>query len=136
MTVEETGTLAGVAASPGRASGRVHVLGEGDSGPIDDENTVLVATDGTPDITPQVLQADAVVLENGSMSAHVVKVCREFATPCVIQIDSATETMAGWEQARVESDRGEADPASDERKHWETARMDSARGRVIDVTSR
>lgn len=134
MTAEEAETLTGIAASAGSTSGQVHVLGGSDDGPVPEGRTVLVAKDGTPDITPQVLGADAVVLENGSMSAHVAKVCREFAIPCVIQVDSATETMDGWERARVDGDRGGTDGPSNDRKHWEKAQVEAGQGRVIDVS--
>jgi len=106
MSEDGSDTLTGLSASKGAATGTVFVLEDDAGEPNWEEDIVLVAEEGTPDITPQVLQSEAVVLEKGSLSSHIAKVSREFGLPCVSNVDSATETMAEWSEARVIGDEG------------------------------
>lgn len=106
MSEDGTATLTGLSASKGAATGTVFVLADGAGEPNWQNDIVLVAKEGTPDITPQVLQSEAVVLEKGSLSSHIAKVCREVGLPCVSNVDSATEKMAQWSEARVIGDEG------------------------------
>lgn len=106
MTGASGETLTGMTASTGIQSGEVVVLEPRSEPPDGEDEIILVAEEGTPDITPHVLQSDAVVLEKGSMSSHIAKVCREFGLPCVFQVESATDRMITWSRARVDGDEG------------------------------
>ncbi|HIW88833.1 MAG TPA: phosphoenolpyruvate synthase [Candidatus Ligilactobacillus excrementipullorum] len=74
----------GLAASPGVASGKVHVIADPKN--IDEfkEGEVLVTTMTSPDWVPAMKKAKAIITNNGGMTCHAAIVSREMQIPCIV----------------------------------------------------
>lgn len=74
----------GLAASPGTAAGKVHVIA--DPKDIDQfrEDEILVTTMTSPDWVPAMKKAKAIITNNGGMTCHAAIVSREMQIPCIV----------------------------------------------------
>jgi pyruvate, water dikinase len=86
--------LKGLAASRGRASGRVRVLTNPKDGHELAAGEVLVAPMTNPDWVPTIRRAAAVVTDGGGMTCHAAIVSRELGVPCVVGTRTATTDLA------------------------------------------
>ena len=99
------GTLAGVAVSPGVATGPIKVLND----PFEKEvepGDVLVAMTTDPGWTPLFINAAAVILEIGGELQHGALVAREYGKPCVSGIGDVTSTFRDGQMVEVDGDTG------------------------------
>jgi pyruvate,water dikinase len=107
-TVPVSGPLvAGLAASPGIASGRVRVLRSPDEGGRLRDGEVLVAEMTNPDWVPTMRRASAVVTDGGGITCHAAIVARELRVPCVVGTGSATSVLQEGQQVTVDGSAGE-----------------------------
>ncbi len=103
--------IAGIAASPGTAQGRVVIA------PmlVDPEaiaaiqnrmrkGDVLVAESTTPELMGLCQMASAIVADQGGMLSHAAVVSRELNIPCVIATGHATETLENGDLVEVDGD--------------------------------
>lgn len=99
------GTLAGVAVSPGVATGPIKVLND----PFEKEvepGDILVAVTTDPGWTPLFINAAAVILEIGGELQHGALVAREYGKPCVSGIDDVTSAFSDGQMVEVDGDTG------------------------------
>lgn len=97
------GELRGIAASPGRYTGRARVFMPSPIPPDVDDGDILVAKDAGPDWTPVFAVLGGVVLDVGASWQHAAVVAREFGIPAVtgtkvgteVIVDGATITVDG-----------------------------------------
>src|SRR6185312_16141915 len=82
--------VTGSSASPGVASGRVHVLRSLADSAKFREGEVLVALMTAPDWVPVMRRAAAVVTERGGVTCHAAIVSRELGIPCIVGAAGAT----------------------------------------------
>lgn len=99
--------VAGLAASPGIASGRVRVLSSPDEGFRLRDGEVLVAEMTNPDWVPTMRRASAVVTDGGGITCHAAIVARELRVPCVVGTGSATTVLKEGQQVTVDGSAGE-----------------------------
>lgn len=103
---EDALMLRGMPASPGRASGAVHVI----RGPEDFERflpgEVLVAQVTAPAWTPLFARAAAVVTDGGSLAAHASLVAREYGIPAVVGASDATARLRDGQRVTVDGSAG------------------------------
>jgi pyruvate,water dikinase len=100
----------GLAASPGRASGRVRVLlSPADGGKLRD-GEVLVAPLTNPDWMPAVRRAAALVTDSGGITCHAAIVARELGVPAVVGTRTATRTLVDGDEVTVDGDTGRVTP--------------------------
>ncbi|NUT49096.1 MAG: phosphoenolpyruvate synthase, partial [Saccharothrix sp.] len=99
--------VAGLAASPGIASGRVRVLSSPDEGSRLRDGEVLVAEMTNPDWVPTMRRASAVVTDGGGITCHAAIVARELRVPCVVGTGSATSVLKDGQQVTVDGSAGE-----------------------------
>jgi len=99
--------VAGLAASPGIASGRVRVLSSPDEGSRLRDGEVLVAEMTNPDWVPTMRRASAVVTDGGGITCHAAIVARELRVPCVVGTGSATTVLKEGQQVTVDGSTGE-----------------------------
>lgn len=97
----------GLAAAPGRASGRVRVLRRPADGRRLETGDVLVAPRTDPDWLPTLRRAAAVVTDQGGVTCHAAIVARELGIPCVVGAHTATADLAEGEQVTVDGTAGE-----------------------------
>jgi pyruvate, water dikinase len=85
--------LRGLGASPGIASGRVHVLTAVVNSSELRDGEVLVARMTSPDWVPLMRRASAIVTDAGGMTSHAAIVSRELGIPCVVGTRDATRVL-------------------------------------------
>lgn len=100
----------GLPASPGVASGVVHVID--DPKDIDQfkQGEVLVTLMTSPDWVPAMKKAAAIITDNGGMTCHAAIVSREMQIPCIVGTKSktvaATDTFKDGDVVTVDAKNG------------------------------
>lgn len=91
MTNDHKVIVKGLPASPGKVSGRVHVIL--DPSRIDEfkEGEILVTEMTAPDWVPAMKKAKAIVTDSGGMTCHASIVSRELGIPCIVGTKSRGE---------------------------------------------
>jgi pyruvate,water dikinase len=98
--------LRGLAASTGRATGRVRVLASPDEADRLASGEILVAHATSPDWVPAMRRAGALVTDSGGMTCHAAIVSRELGVPCVVGTRDATTVLRDGELVTVDGARG------------------------------
>jgi pyruvate,water dikinase len=98
-------TLVGFGISRGVGTGRVKVLRTPREKPIE-KGDVLVAYTTDPGWTPLFVNAEAIILEVGSMLQHGGVVAREYGKPCVSSIQGITNTLQDGQLVEVDGTTG------------------------------
>lgn len=90
-TTDHKVIVKGLPASPGKVSGRVHVIL--DPSHIDEfkEGEILVTEMTAPDWVPAMKKAKAIVTDSGGMTCHASIVSRELGIPCIVGTKSRGE---------------------------------------------
>lgn len=90
-TTDHKVIVKGLPASPGKVSGRVHVIF--DPSRIDEfkEGEILVTEMTAPDWVPAMKKAKAIVTDSGGMTCHASIVSRELGIPCIVGTKSRGE---------------------------------------------
>jgi phosphohistidine swiveling domain-containing protein len=104
--VSTTALLRGVAASSGRVTGPVRVVGgPAEFGTLRD-GEVLVCPYTNPAWTPLFQRAIAVVVDSGGSGSHAAIVAREYGIPAVMATGTATTVLADGQWVTVDGDAG------------------------------
>ena len=105
-SVPPDAVLVGEPASPGRVTGRVHIVHDpGDFHSFRD-GEVLVARLTAPAWTPLFRQAAAVVTDGGTLAAHASLVAREYGIPAVVGTGEATRRLRDGQVIVVDGGAG------------------------------
>ena len=96
----------GLAASAGRAAGKVRVLDSPDQGDQLVAGEILVARMTSPDWVPTMRRAAALVTDGGGMTCHAAIVSRELGVPCVVGARTATSVLRPGELVTVDGAQG------------------------------
>lgn len=100
----------GLPASPGLASGVVHVIDNPDDIDQFKQGEVLVTLMTSPDWVPAMKKAAAIVTNNGGMTCHAAIVSREMQIPCIVgtksQADAATDVLKTGDVVTVDATNG------------------------------
>ena len=99
--------LRGLAASPGRASGRVRVLLTPAEGDRLADGEVLVAPLTNPDWMPAVRRAAALITDTGGVTCHAAIVARELGVPAVVGTRIGTRTLHDGDEVTVDGSTGQ-----------------------------
>ncbi|MBC3190344.1 pyruvate, water dikinase [Pseudonocardia sp. C8] len=103
------GTLAGMAAAPGRVTGRARVILD-PAGARMEPGEILVAPTTDPGWTPLFMTAGGLVTETGSPMAHGPTVAREYGIPAVICLRDATQLITTGQLITVDGAAGTVTP--------------------------
>ena len=98
--------LQGLAASSGRATGKVRVLDSPDQGDDLKDGEILVARMTSPDWVPTMRRAGALVTDEGGTTCHAAIVSRELGVPCVVGARTATTVLRTGELVTVDGSQG------------------------------
>lgn len=102
--------LQGLPASPGIASGRVHVIDDPKDIKEFKDGEVLVTLMTSPDWVPAMKKASAIITNNGGMTCHAAIVSREMEIPCLVGTASrdkaATQTLKNGQLVTVDAKNG------------------------------
>jgi len=96
----------GLAASPGKASGRVKILREGMSLDVVKQGNILITQMTTPDMVPAMTRAVAIVTDEGGMTCHAAIVARELGIPCVVGTTNSTQVLKDGQEITVDGNTG------------------------------
>ena len=98
--------LSGLAASAGRASGRVRILTSPDQQSDFIDGEVLVAEMTSPDWVPAMRRASALITDGGGVTCHAAIVSRELQLPCVVGTGNATTSLRSGQDVTVDGRTG------------------------------
>ena len=104
----ETGvtTLNGVAASPGRVTGRARIILDLRESARLEHGEILVTPSTNPAWAPLLLNASALVTEVGGLLSHGAIVAREYGLPAVLNVANATRRIRTCQLIRVDGFKG------------------------------
>jgi pyruvate,water dikinase len=100
------GAIVGQPASPGRASGPVHIVHGPDDFDRFQPGEVLVTRATAPAWTPLFARAVAVVTDGGTLAAHASLVAREYGIPAVVATGDATARLRDGQLVTVDGSAG------------------------------
>jgi pyruvate,water dikinase len=98
--------LSGLAASAGRASGRVRILTSPNQQAEFRDGEVLVAEMTSPDWVPAMRRAAALITDGGGVTCHAAIVSRELQVPCVVGTGNATTMLQTGQEVTVDGRTG------------------------------
>jgi pyruvate, water dikinase len=98
--------LSGLAASAGRASGRVRILTSPNQQREFLDGEVLVAEMTSPDWVPAMRRAAALITDGGGVTCHAAIVSRELQLPCVVGTGNATTSLRTGQEVTVDGRTG------------------------------
>jgi len=98
--------LSGLAASVGRASGRVRILTSPNQQGEFLDGEVLVAEMTSPDWVPAMRRAAALITDGGGVTCHAAIVSRELQLPCVVGTGNATTMLHPGQEVTVDGRTG------------------------------
>ncbi|MHA6621438.1 PEP/pyruvate-binding domain-containing protein [Pseudonocardia sp. DLS-67] len=104
-TPHADGTLVGMAAAPGTATGRARVILD-PAGAHVEPGEILVAPTTDPGWTPLFMTAGGLVTETGAAMAHGPTVAREYGIPAVICLRDATQLITTGQLITVDGAAG------------------------------
>ncbi|MHB9134351.1 MAG: phosphoenolpyruvate synthase [Armatimonadota bacterium] len=96
----------GLAASPGLASGKVHVLLSTEEAAQVAPGDILVTRMTSPDWVPIMKRAGAIVTDEGGMTSHAAIVSRELGIPCIVGTRTATQVLQTGQEVTVDAREG------------------------------
>lgn len=103
----KTFILKGIAASPGKAKGKVKIVNNiGDNSKFN-EGDILVATITDPAMVQMMAKAAAIICDIGGITSHPAIVSREMGIPCVVNTKEATKKLKNDMEVLVDGDKGE-----------------------------
>jgi rifampicin phosphotransferase len=105
VTPAADGTLIGMAAAPGSATGRARVILD-PAGAHVEPGEILVAPTTDPGWTPLFMTAGGLVTETGSPMAHGPTVAREYGIPAVICVRDATSLITTGQLVTIDGAAG------------------------------
>ena len=104
--VDAAPCLTGTAASPGLASGPVHLVFNIEQALELNKGQVLVTPMTNPDMVVAMCNSAAIVTDVGGMICHAAIVSRELGLPCVVGAETATTTLKAGDTVTVDGFRG------------------------------
>jgi pyruvate, water dikinase len=96
----------GLAAAPGRSTGRVRILMSPEHWRQVEPGEVLVATMTNPEWAPAVRRAAALVTDGGGLTCHGAIVARELGVPCIVGTRVATSRLSDGQIVTVDGQWG------------------------------
>ena len=99
-------TIAGIAASPGRASGRARVVTSPAANAVLGDGDVLIARTTDPSWVTTFMTVAAMALDVGATMSHAAIIARELGIPCVIGTGNGTEVIPDGALVEVDGSQG------------------------------
>ncbi len=96
----------GLPASPGVATGKVHVIPSAEHLRDFQAGEVLVTKMTAPDWVPAMKKSKAIVADSGGMTCHAAIVSRELGIPCIVGSKDGTHVLNSGEEVTVDANSG------------------------------
>ncbi|MCX6707879.1 MAG: PEP-utilizing enzyme [Candidatus Woesearchaeota archaeon] len=103
---EEVNEIKGIAASLGKAKGRVIIVRKIDNIKNVKEGDVLVTPMTRPEHVPALKKVSAIVTDDGGITCHAAIISRELRIPCIIGTKIATKVLKDGDMVEVDADKG------------------------------
>lgn len=103
---KEYSAITGIAASPGRVTGKVRIVLDPHKDTIK-EGEILVCPQTRPEFLHLMQKAKAIVTNEGGLTCHAAIVSRELGIPCVVGTKIATKALKNGDIVDVYAHRGE-----------------------------
>ena len=91
--IERKPILIGTSASPGMATGPVHIVKSAKEIAKIKAGEILVTSMTTPDFVPAMKKAVGIITDKGGQTSHAAIVSRELGIPCVVGTQKATKIL-------------------------------------------
>lgn len=104
--IEGKEILKGLAASPGIASGLVKIIKDLKDLSKVEKGDILVTKMTNPDMVITMQKSNAIITDEGGLTAHAAIVSREMGIPCVVGTQKATELLKEGEIVTVDGFNG------------------------------
>ena len=98
--------LKGIAASSGKAIGKVKIVHSALDSPRFHEGEVLVTRLTNPTMIMMMAKASAIITDVGGLTSHPAIVSREMGTPCVVNAKTATRDLKDGMLVKVDGTVG------------------------------
>jgi len=98
--------LNGRCASKGAATGKAKIVKSPEDFHKMEAGDILVVMNTSPDFTPIMEKAGAIVAEEGGLTAHVSIVSRELGIPAVVGVHHAIEILKDGDMLEVDANQG------------------------------
>jgi len=98
--------LQGIGASAGVRSGPVNIILDIKNTSSFQENQILVTQMTTPDWTPIMKRASAIITQSGGATAHAAIVSRELGIPCIVGVKDVTSLLKTGQEVTVDGSSG------------------------------
>jgi len=100
--------VVGLPASLGVAEGKCTVVSHENPGIYDsmEKGNILVSDTTTPEMTPLMAKASAIVTDLGGVTSHAAIVCRELGIPAIVGTRNATEVIQTGDRVKVDAHKG------------------------------
>ncbi|MCH2379926.1 MAG: phosphoenolpyruvate synthase [Nitrososphaerales archaeon] len=98
--------LNGIGASAGVRSGSVNIILDIKNTSSFQENQILVTQMTTPDWTPIMKRASAIITQSGGATAHAAIVSRELGIPCIVGVKDVTSLLKTGQEVTVDGSSG------------------------------
>lgn len=99
--------LKGIAASTGKAQGKVKIVKSVKDSKTFGEGDILVTKITDPSMIVMMGRASAVVCDIGAITSHPAIVSRELGVPCVVATKDATKKLKNGQEILVDGTKGE-----------------------------
>ena len=96
----------GIGASAGVRTGIVHVIADIQDADQFKENEILITKMTTPDWTPIMKKATAIITESGGRTAHAAIVSRELGIPCIVGVQDVIATLSTGKEITIDGTTG------------------------------
>ena len=98
--------LEGIGASAGIRSGAANIILDIKNTSSFQENQILVTQMTTPDWTPIMKRASAIITQSGGATAHAAIVSRELGIPCIVGVKDVTTLLKPGQEITVDGSSG------------------------------
>ncbi len=107
--IAQDNLLYGLPASPGSAKGVCRVIHHQSINLLNsiEKGEIIVSDTTTPEMTPIMGKAAAIITDLGGVTSHAAIVCRELKIPAVVGVGNATEMIKTGDKVEVNADLGQ-----------------------------
>lgn len=103
---KEIKELQGRVAYPGYARGKVRIVKTEKDNAKFKRGDILVSIITTPNLTPSMEKAAAIITDEGGVTCHAAIFAREMKKPCIIGTKTATKALKDGDVVEVDADKG------------------------------
>ena len=96
----------GIGASSGVRTGIVNVIADIQNADQFKENEILITKMTTPDWTPIMKKATAIITQSGGATAHAAIVSRELGIPCIVGVQNVIDTLSTGQEITIDGSTG------------------------------